>query len=121
MDSIGRGLRGALGRTLLISKSGHLPEALALLPDTEMIESAHPVPDQASLDAGARLLDWIAEGDADAHYLFLISGGTSSLVEAPREGISLADLQKLNRWLLASGLDIHSMNAIRRRFSRIKG
>ena len=53
--------------------------------------------------------------------LWLISGGASSLVEVPSPGITLEELQRVNGWLLGSGLGIASINAVRRRLSRLKG
>lgn len=53
--------------------------------------------------------------------LFLISGGASSLVEVPAAGLGLAELARINRWLLGSGLAIEAMNLIRKSVSRIKG
>ena len=53
--------------------------------------------------------------------MLLISGGGSALVPAPADGVTLADKQALNAALLASGMDIHAMNAVRRLFSRLKG
>ena len=86
-----------------------------------VMEAGHPVPDAASLRAGQGVLDFIAATPADAQLLFLISGGTSSLVEVLPPGVSLSDLQRLNQWLLGSGLDIHDMNVLRKRLSCIKG
>jgi hydroxypyruvate reductase len=68
-----------------------------------------------------RLLEWMNEAGTDARFLFLISGGASSLVEAPVQGIDLATLQRINQWLLASGLSIGQINRVRRKISRIKG
>jgi hydroxypyruvate reductase len=53
--------------------------------------------------------------------LSLISGGGSSVLSLPADGLTLADKQATNRALLASGLDICTMNAVRRRLSAIKG
>ena len=58
---------------------------------------------------------------ADDHLLLLISGGGSALLPAPAVGISLEQKIALNDSLLASGLDIHDMNVIRRLFSTLKG
>ena len=58
---------------------------------------------------------------SDAELLFLISGGASSLVERLVDGVTLDDLQRVNQWLLASGLDIHTMNYVRKSLSLIKG
>ncbi len=85
------------------------------------LAGGHPVPSQASLDAGERLLAALSAIPAQASLLLLLSGGASSLVEAPVAGIGLADLQAVNRWLLGSGLPIDSMNRVRTALSRIKG
>jgi glycerate 2-kinase len=91
------------------------------LPGLESWESAHPVPDQRSLDAGARLLRFIEEMPRHVRPLWLVSGGASSLVEGLAPGASLADLQALNREGLARGLSIGALNARRREISRLKG
>jgi len=108
-----------LERALLITKHGHLQGRE--FPRSEVLLAAHPVPDDSSLAAGQRLLDFMAAAPADITWLFLISGGASSLVEVLPEGVSLTEVQRANQWLLASGLPIGQMNAIRRRLSLIKG
>ncbi len=105
---------------LVITKYGHSEDA-GLPPGTEIIESAHPVPDTASLQAGARLLEAVGGMTADSHLLLLVSGGASSLVEVLEGDLTLEDLARLNREMLAQGLDIHAMNARRKTISRIKG
>ncbi len=114
-------LQQHLRRGLVITKPGDTD--IACLPKTrvEVIFSAHPVPDQRSLDAGSALLRFIQSGGSDEPLLFLISGGASSLVEVLQPGVSLHDLRAVNRWLLGSGLDIGQMNAVRCRLSQIKG
>lgn len=111
----------AIERGLVISKSGHIPSPLLQDPRLHCIESAHPVPDARSLEAGRRLLEFIDGSPADAAFLVLISGGASSLVEVLPAGTSLDHLDRLNRWLLGSGLAIDQMNAIRKAVSCIKG
>jgi hydroxypyruvate reductase len=86
-----------------------------------VIEAGHPLPDAASLEAGRRLMAFVAAIPADSPVLVLLSGGGSALVEQLPEGVGLADLQKLNQWLLGSGLPINAMNVIRKRLSLIKG
>lgn len=81
----------------------------------------HPIPDEGSLAAGAQLLRHLAATPADASLLFLLSGGASSLVEVPVAGVSLDSLQRINGWLLGSGLPIGAMNTVRTAISRIKG
>jgi len=87
----------------------------------ELIEAGHPQPDESSLIAGQRLLALLDEAPSNAHFIFLISGGTSALVEQLPATIDLNELQQINRWLLGSGLAIDEINQIRRALSLIKG
>jgi glycerate 2-kinase len=114
-----RALGERLERVLLITKHGHSEPRWETDPRVTPIEAGHPLPDEHTLRAGQALLDFIDR--APQELLFLISGGASSLVEVPVAGVTLADLQRLNRHLLASGLDIHQMNRVRQAVSRIKG
>lgn len=86
-----------------------------------VMRGEHPVPGEGSLAAGRALLELLERAPGDAECLFLVSGGASSLVEVPAVGLTLADLRRANQWLLGSGLDIGSINAVRRHLSRIKG
>ncbi|MDE2235531.1 MAG: DUF4147 domain-containing protein [Gammaproteobacteria bacterium] len=106
---------------LVITRHGYLEGALG--PDSRIIamESGHPLPDEQSLAAGEALRRFIVDAPSDAYFLFLISGGASSLVEIPVPGVSLAELRSLTRWLLASGLPIDEVNRVRAAFSQIKG
>lgn len=119
------GAQKALGtrllRGLVVSKPGHA-DSNAL--DSERIricEGAHPLPDATSLAAGQALIDFIGELPVDLPVLVLISGGASALVEVLRPGVTLDDLARANDWLLANGLPIAGINAVRRRLSRLKG
>ncbi len=87
----------------------------------EIAEASHPVPDQAGMDAARRMLELVGNLQADDTVLCLISGGGSSLLALPLDGISLEDKQALNRALLASGATIGEMNCVRRHLSAIKG
>ena len=84
-------------------------------------ESAHPVPDQAGLDAAKRMLKLVQGLSADDLVLCLMSGGASALLPLPAEGLTLEDKQAVNRALLASGANISEMNCVRRHLSAIKG
>jgi len=87
----------------------------------EIIESAHPVPDAASVTAARRILDTVSDLSSDDLVLCLISGGGSSLLVAPLEGLTLEDKQSVNRALLKSGASISEMNCVRRHLSAVKG
>ena len=83
--------------------------------------SAHPVPDERGLKAAEVVAQMAAKLGSEDHLLLLISGGGSALLPAPPAGISLGEKAVLNEALLASGMDIHQMNAVRRLFSSLKG
>jgi hydroxypyruvate reductase len=87
----------------------------------EIVEAAHPVPDAAGLAAARRVLDMVHGLSADDLVLCLISGGGSSLLALPIEGLTLEDKQAVNRALLKSGASISEMNCVRRHLSAIKG
>ncbi|MEW9856393.1 glycerate kinase type-2 family protein [Novosphingobium sp. M1R2S20] len=86
-----------------------------------VLEAAHPVPDENSVVAAREVLAAVEGLAADDLVLALISGGGSSTMCLPVSGLTLADKQVTNRLLLASGLDIRTMNAVRRRLSAVKG
>jgi glycerate 2-kinase len=86
-----------------------------------VIEAGHPIPDDMSLEAGKRVQEFIAQVPANAAVLVLLSGGGSALLERLPDGVTLADLRRLNEWLIAGGYDIQTINAIRKRVSLVKG
>ena len=87
----------------------------------EIVEAAHPVPDAAGRAAAERILALAQSAGPDDLVLCLISGGGSSLLALPAEGLTLEDKQAVNKALLASGADIGQMNTVRRHLSAIKG
>jgi hydroxypyruvate reductase len=102
---------------LVVTRYGHaLPTARI-----EVAEAAHPVPDQAGLDAARRILALARDAGADDLLLVLVSGGGSALLTLPAEGLSLADKQAVNGALLRSGAPIDAMNCVRKHLSAIKG
>ncbi len=119
-------LQGALEQTpsitqsLLICPSVKVTRQLKKNKNITCVASSHPVPDEKSIAAGKCLLNFLSSTTENDKILFLISGGTSALVEVPVQDISLEQLQEINNYLLASGKDIHHINAWRQRFSQIK-
>lgn len=87
----------------------------------EIVEANHPVPDANGLAAAERILALASEAGADDLVLFLVSGGGSSLLPLPGEGLTLDDKQAINKALLKSGAAIHEMNVVRKHLSAIKG
>ena len=87
----------------------------------EVLEAAHPVPDEGSLRGGLRLLAIAQAAAPNDLLLALVTGGSSALAVAPAEGVSLTDKAETNRVLLTSGADIVAINDVRKHISRIKG
>jgi glycerate 2-kinase len=87
----------------------------------EIVEAAHPVPDDTGATTTLRMLEMLTQADPDDFVLALISGGGSALLTCPAGDISLAEKQHLNEALLASGAPIGKMNVVRKHLSRVKG
>ncbi|WP_421999075.1 glycerate kinase type-2 family protein [Reyranella sp.] len=87
----------------------------------EIVEAAHPVPDEKGRAAAGRILDKVRGHGPDDLVLCLISGGASALLALPAPGLTLADKQAVNRDLLRSGANIGEMNTVRKHLSAIKG
>lgn len=102
---------------LVVTRYGHARP----LRGVEIVEAAHPVPDEAGIGATRRMLDLLDGLGPDDTALALISGGGSALLCAPALGLTLADKQALGRALLASGAPIGEINAVRKQLSAVKG
>lgn len=87
----------------------------------EIIEAAHPVPDDKGREAAGRIYERVQGLSADDLLLCLISGGASALLALPAPGLTLNDKQDVNRALLKSGANIVEMNTVRKHLSAIKG
>ena len=87
----------------------------------EVVEAAHPVPDEAGRRAAQRILAAASGLSEDDLVLCLVSGGASALLAAPAEGVSFEDKQAINKALLRSGAAIGEMNCVRKHLSAIKG
>lgn len=107
---------------LVVTRYGHVPPRPARrVPRVDIVEAAHPVPDAAGVRAAAQMLELVADLGPDDLVVCLMSGGASSLLTLPAEGLTLLDKQRINRELLASGASIQEMNTVRKHLSRIKG
>lgn len=87
----------------------------------EVVEAAHPVPDEAGREAARRMMELVRGLSENDLVLCLISGGGSALLSLPAEGITLEQKQSLNKALLKSGATIAEMNCVRKHLSAIKG
>ncbi|TXH58783.1 MAG: glycerate kinase [Burkholderiaceae bacterium] len=114
--------QGAPLSGLVVTRYDHVPPAYKAKPGRiEVVEAAHPVPDEAGRRAAQRIAQ-LAQGlTADDLVLCLISGGGSALLSLPAPGISLEEKQAINKALLKSGAAIDEMNCVRKHLSAIKG
>jgi len=87
----------------------------------ELNEASHPVPDKAGVDGTLRIMSLAEQAKKDDLVICLISGGGSSLMPLPQEGISLIDKQALTNALLKSGAAITEINTVRKHLSAFKG
>jgi len=87
----------------------------------EVIEASHPVPDEAGVAAAADILQSVSKLSADDTVVCLISGGGSSLLCLPADGVSLDEKQSITSQLLNAGAAIHEINCVRKKLSAIKG
>jgi glycerate 2-kinase len=103
---------------LVVLPRGHSARGL---PRRAVVFSSHPEPDVASLQAARRTLRFFRSFGRDDAVLCLVSGGTSSLLAAPRPGITLAQKRRAVRDLARTGAPIASLNRLRTKLSAIKG
>jgi hydroxypyruvate reductase len=97
-------------------------DSLAGVPGFRVIGAGHPIPDEGSIAAARAILDLLATADGQTLVFFLLSGGSSALVELPlRRDVSLRDLQETHRLLVHCGAPIDEMNAVRKHLSAVKG
>jgi glycerate 2-kinase len=104
-------------RGLVVTRYGHRVPTRRI----EVMEAAHPVPDENSELAATRMLELVRGLAPEDLVIALISGGGSALSEKPAGTISLEDTQALFNALLLSGATIHEMNAVRKHVSAFKG
>jgi glycerate 2-kinase len=117
-----QGALQALGDVIVsgdvITKEGHATAALP--PRLRVHEAGHPIPDERGTTATDLAIAALNRLDDVIAVLALISGGGSALLEAPRPGVSLADLARTTDLLLRAGAPIDALNAVRSPLSRVK-
>jgi hydroxypyruvate reductase len=114
--------KGAALSGLVVTRYDSVPPAYRASPGRiEMVEAAHPVPDEAGRRAAKRITELVQGLTQDDLVLCLISGGASALLAMPAPGLTFEDKQAINKALLKSGAAIGEMNCVRKHFSAIKG
>ena len=97
------------------------PSDALQLETIEVKEGSHPIPTQKSLAAAESLLHMMQECEEDDLYIYLLSGGSSALIEVPIAPISLEELQVATDLMLSNTLEIQEINTVRKHISQIKG
>ncbi len=87
----------------------------------DVVEASHPLPDGRGEAAALRMLDMASQLGPDDLLLVLISGGGSSLLAAPVEGVTLKELRQVTKALLSAGATIHDINTVRKHLTRLSG
>ena len=111
-EELGDRLEGGI----VITKYEH---SMGDIPKTEIYEAGHPVPDENTISATERVLEFTSSLTEDDMVLFLVSGGGSALFESASCGLD--DLQDMTRQLLAAGASIGEINTLRKHLSKVKG
>lgn len=117
-EAIEQRLVNYFSRGLVVTKHGH---ADGYSGQSQLIEASHPVPNEDSLRAGLAVLALLEELTAKDLLIVAVSGGASSLLCAPVEGVSLAAKQQTTDLLLRAGADIYQLNCVRKHLSMLKG
>ncbi len=85
----------------------------------------HPLPTERNVHAAAEVLkavrSWSGQSDHFDSIVLLLSGGASALLTFPEDGVGLADVRAVTRWLLNAGAPIHDLNTVRKHIERLKG
>ena len=102
---------------LVVVKYGHGAQTDRI----RIMEAGHPIPDAAGLKAGRSMMALVRALTPDDLLIVVLSGGASSLLPAPANGISLKDKQQTTKLLLRSGATIQEINTVRKHLSCIKG
>lgn len=117
-EAVLRALPGCPMRGLVVTPA---PDEAPLGP-FERIAGGHPLPDAGSLRAGLQALELARSVRADEDVVFLISGGGSSLCEAPIDPrVGVDEVRTLYRALVGCGAPIVAINIVRRHLSAVKG
>ena len=86
-----------------------------------VVEAGHPLPDENGEAAAREILAAVRSLGPDDLLLALFSGGGTSLLALPMEGISMADLKQVTNDLLRSGAAVQEINTVRKHLSLIQG
>jgi len=102
---------------IVVTRYGHS----APTKNIKILEASHPVPDEAGASAVEAIINCLKTASPEDIIICLISGGGSSLLTAPIDGIPFKALQDLNKMLLSCGAPIQDMNVVRKHVNKALG
>ena len=83
--------------------------------------ASHPLPGRSGVEGVGKMLGLVGTPTRDDLVICLTSGGGSSLLPLPIEGIALTDKVKVTRGLMLAGATIQELNVVRKHLSSLKG
>lgn len=102
---------------IVVTRYGHALSTRTV----RIVEAGHPIPDENGEQAAREILTAVKTLTSEDLLLCLFSGGGSSLLPLPVDGISLQDLQTMTKLLLQCGATIQEINIVRKHLSAIQG
>jgi glycerate 2-kinase len=106
---------------VVITRYAHGYSGDEALKRIRVVEAGHPVPDNSGEQAAKEIFAKARSLFEDDLLLVLVSGGGSSLLSLPAEGLTMTDLKTVTKDLLACGAPIQEMNVVRKHLSLIQG
>jgi glycerate-2-kinase len=112
-DSLGASLRGGVAIA---------PDAAFTAPaGVTVFAGGHPSPTLEGARGAGAIIELLRQRDRGTPLLVLISGGASSLMTSPAEGLTVSDIAATSRALMDAGADIRELNSVRKHLDRLKG
>lgn len=115
-QAVRRILGQSLSKSVVITKEGHAGTLLGAA-----IESGHPIPNQAGVEAAYGIRQLLERSNEHDLIILALSGGASALLPAPEPPITLEDKQRTTDLLLRAGANIRQLNSVRKHLSFLKG
>lgn len=116
-DAIHTILKDTIKESVLVGQSEYDLE----LNNTTYIQSTHPIPSESSIKGAKTIIKTLESLNEDDFFIYLLSGGNSSLVELPSDSISLDEFQETTNLMLTNGMPIEAINSVRKHISQVKG